>query len=267
MSVFNSQHRDGFGLGETVITSTDDGADNTGIGFSIFRQNKGYDQTFVLARETAFLVMFGQLEIWLNGECHRFDRNSLFDQSSQAVHACAGTQVRIVAASDIELAHCEVENEKTFEPRAFHDVSNEHRGKGQAGGTCLRFVRTIFDGSNSDPATELVLGEVITMPGRWSSYPPHHHDQPEVYHYRFTKPQGYGFSQLGEDAYIIKNNDTIKILDQKDHSQVAAPAYGMYYLWAIKHIPGNRYTVPTFTEEHQWIMKDDADYWMPEDLK
>ena len=42
-----------------------------------------------------------------------------------------------------------------------------------------RIVRTIFDLSNATDA-KLVLGEVISYPGKWSSYPPHHHPQPEV---------------------------------------------------------------------------------------
>ena len=74
---------------------------------------------------------------------------------------------------------------------------------GQVGGACLRLVRTIFDRTNADPNAELVLGEVITLPGRWSSYPPHHHPQPEIYHYRFTHPQGYGHAELGEDVLLV----------------------------------------------------------------
>ena len=267
MSFFYPQYRGGFSQGETKITSMNDDRPHTGIGLSILKQSSGFDQTITLEKETALLVMFGQMSIWLNGERHDFNRKSLFDESSQAVHACAGTQVRILAITDIELAWNEVDNTKQFKERAFHDVANEHRGKGQVGNTSYRFVRTIFDGSNSDPNTELVLGEVVTMPGRWSSYPPHHHDQAEIYHYRFTKPQGYGFAQLGEEAYVVRNNDTIKITDLKDHSQVAAPGYGMYYLWVIKHLPNNRYTVPTFTEEHQWVTKEGASFWMPEGVQ
>ena len=128
-------------------------------------------------------------------------------------------------------------------------------------------MRTIFDGTNSDEKAELVLGEVITMPGRWSSYPPHHHPQPEIYHYRFTEPQGYGHAELGDDVMKVKQYDTVKIFDGFDHAQCSAPGYGMYYAWVIRHLPDNPYTVPDFTEEHAWVMDRGAAFWKPADVE
>ena len=71
--------------------------------------------------------------------------------------------------------------------------------------------------------------------GGQSSYPPHHHPQPEIYHYRFTEPQGYGHAE-----------------------------YGMYYSWVIRHLPDNPYTVPEFTEEHAWVMNLEQPFWDPD---
>jgi len=158
---------------------------------------------------------------------------------------------------------------KRFPVRWFaaSDTANEPRGKGQVGGACLRFVRTIFDRRNSPEEVELVLGEVITMPGRWSSYPPHHHPQPEIYHYRFTKPQGFGHAELGEQVLKVRQNDTVKILDGLDHAQCAAPGYGMYYAWVIRHLPDNPYTVPDFTPEHAWVNEPGATSWFPDELR
>ncbi len=39
-----------------------------------------------------------------------------------------------------------------------------------------------------------------------------------------------------------------------DHAQVSAPGYGMYYLWMIRHLPGNPYTGFTFAPEHTWTL-------------
>ena len=130
----------------------------------------------------------------------------------------------------------------------------------------VSIVRTIFDGRNR-PQAKLVLGEVVTFPGRWSSYPPHHHPQPEIYHYRFTDPRGYGHAELGDDVLKVQQHDTIKILDFNDHSQVAAPGYGMYYIWAIRHLDGDPYTVPEFTREHAWLnAPQPPDFWRPTKL-
>ena len=150
-------------------------------------------------------------------------------------------------------------------PRVFRpaDVADERRGEGQVGGRCLRLVRTIFDARNSPPEVRLVLGEVVTLPGGWSSYPPHHHPQPEIYHYRFTHPQGFGHAEHGDDVFKVRNNDTIRIQAGNDHAQVAAPGYGMYYAWVIRHLPGKPYDVPEFTAEHAWTMKPDAKIWEP----
>jgi 5-deoxy-glucuronate isomerase len=112
---------------------------------------------------------------------------------------------------------------------------------------------------------ELVLGEVVTLPGGWSSYPPHHHPQPEIYHYRFTHPQGYGHAELGERVVKVHQFDTVKIPAGKDHAQCAAPGYGMYYSWVIRHLPQAPYTVPEFADEHRWTMEPGAPYWQPGD--
>ena len=215
--------------------------------------------------ETAWLLMRGKLRGRAGEQAFALSRESLFDESASAVHVSAGTEVRFEAAGECELTVYSCGNEKTFPARVFtpEQVPNEHRGKGQVAGRCLRFVRTIFDGSSSPENAELVLGEVVTLPGGWSSYPPHHHRQPEIYHYRFTEPQGFGHAELGDDVHKVRDRDTVCIPPGLDHAQCAAPGYGMYYSWVIRHLPDNPYTVPDFTEAHAWTMDPDAPYWWP----
>ena len=124
---------------------------------------------------------------------------------------------------------------------------------------------SLFDESASCLQVELVLGEVVTFPGGWASYPPHHHPQPEIYHYRFTAPQGYGHAELGEQVVKVRQYDSICIPAGNDHAQCAAPGYGMYYSWVIRHLPGLPYTVPEFTPEHAWTMAPGAQFWWPGD--
>jgi 5-deoxy-glucuronate isomerase len=128
-------------------------------------------------------------------------------------------------------------------------------------------VRTIFDRENSHPDAELVLGEVVNLPGRWSSYPPHHHPQPEIYHYRFTAPEGWGHAELGETVLKVRSYDTVKIFDGNDHPQCAAPGYGMYYSWVIRHLPQKQYDVPEFTGTHKWILEKNQNFWWPRGLE
>ncbi len=215
--------------------------------------------------ETAWLLMSGAVTGNAAGAEFSFRRASLFDESASCVHVAAGTRVTVRALEDSELTAYSCPNTKAFPARVFRpdDVPNEHRGAGQVAGRCLRFVRTIFDGSTSPSEAELVLGEVVTLPGGWSSYPPHHHPQPEIYHYRFTEPQGYGHAELGERVLKVRDGDTVCIPPGDDHAQCAAPGYGMYYSWVIRHLPDLPYTVPDFTDEHTWTMDGDAPFWWP----
>ena len=177
--------------------------------------------------------------------------------------------MRLTAAEDSELTVYGSANRAPFASRFYGpaDVPNEHRGKGQVDDACYRYVRTIFDRRNADAAAELVLGEVVTFPGRWSSYPPHHHAQPEIYHYRFTRPEGYGHAELGDDVLKIRPFDTVRIPAGLDHAQCAAPGYGMYYSWVIRHLPDNPYIVPEFTAEHRWTQDPAAKFWRPKDIE
>jgi len=269
MSTVITQHRKGFNPGFTAITTAGEADSDTGISMGVLRLAAGSRHTVTLAGETAFLLMEGRVAGQAGGHAFELGRASLFDDSPACVHAPAGTPVEIRALSDAELTVYACDNQATFMPRVFRpgDVADERRGAGQVGDRCLRLVRTVFDGRNSPPEVHLVLGEVVTLPGGWSSYPPHHHPQPEIYHYRFTHPQGFGHAELGEQVFKVRQYDTIKIMAGNDHAQCAAPGYGMYYSWVIRHLPGQPYTVPEFTAEHTWTMQPGAKYWEPADAR
>ncbi len=258
-------HRGGFAPGFTAITRAADPAHGTGLGRGVLRLGAGEAWSAPVVRETAWLLMSGEVRARGGDREAVLSRASLFDESASCLHVAAGTPVSLVAGTDCELTVYDTANVRDFAPRVFRpaEVPNEHRGKGQVRDRSLRFVRTIFDTRNSPPAVELVLGEVVTFPGGWSSYPPHHHPQPEIYHYRFTAPQGYGHAELGDAVVKVREYDTLCIPAGFDHAQCAAPGYGMYYSWVIRHLPDRPYTVPEFTAEHAWTMRPDAQFWWP----
>ena len=263
-----TEHRAGFGPGLTAITRHDDPHEATGLGLAVLKLAAGESYRESTLVESAFLLMSGSVMVSVANYTVKLGRASLFDEAPSCVHVAAGADVRLSAESATEFTIYRTDNRKPFQPRIFlpADTADEPRGKGQAGGACLRLVRTIFDRTNSDANAELVLGEVVTLPGRWSSYPPHHHPQPEIYHYRFAHPQGYGHAELGDAVFKVRGNDTIKILAGNDHAQCAAPGYPMYYSWVIRHLENNPYTVPEFTAEHRWTMDPAAVPWQPKGL-
>jgi 5-deoxy-glucuronate isomerase len=255
-------HRKGFPVGLTEVTGR---SDPSGIQFSILKLVAGEHYQLQSDWELAVLQLDGNGVFELNGQRVSYHRKSLFDQPPLAVHLPKDVSVNITALSDLELALFETQNDKRFGPNIYPPefVGNEQKGKGVVDDAALRYVRTIFDGSVTDRNAQLVLGEVVNFPGRWSSYPPQHHPQPKLYHYRFADLRGYGHAELGDDVMKVRSFDTLRIIDEKDHAQCSAPGYAMYYTWVIRHLPSRRYTVPEFTDLHCWTMDPGTVGWQP----
>ncbi len=235
------------------------------LDFGIWKLSAGETFAETHPSETAWVLLHGEAELEFAGRRERVRRGSLFDEAPTALHLGPDTPVTIrTLASGTEWAVVRTVNERRFAPRLYRpaDLSPEYRGAGLVQNACLRNVRLIFD-YTTRPEANLVLGEVVNYPGRWSSYPPHHHDQPEIYHYRFTHPDGYGHAELGDHVVKVRANDTTVIPPGLDHAQVSAPGYGMYYLWFIRHLPGNPYTGFTFSAEHRWTLDPTQQGWLP----
>lgn len=190
-------------------------------------------------------------------------RSSLFDENPWVFSIPQGLKCLIHSTvGSTEFAVVETKNPRFFRPRVFSpkECQSEFRGAGTMRETSTRIVRTVFD-YNNHSESNLVIGEVVNYPGKWSSYPPHHHPQPEIYYYRFLPKQGFGFGMLNGGAALIQDGDACLIIHDDVHSQTAAPGYAMWYLWTIRHLEGNPYGKVTFLEEHKWVMDKDARIW------
>jgi 5-deoxy-glucuronate isomerase len=140
------------------------------------------------------------------------------------------------------------------------DVGLETRGQG----TNTRFVRNILD--EKAQAESLLVVEVITPGGHWSSYPPHKHDRDaypeetfleETYYHRLSPQQGFAFQRVYTDDRSI--DETIAVEDgdvvmvPRGYHPVGAPhGYDLYYLnvmagprrsWVFANDPA-----------HEWIV-------------
>lgn len=210
--------------------------------------------------ETAFLILRGELNISWLGRTENMKRKNPFEKRPFCLHICKNIKVKIEAVEDSEFIIQQTDNEKEFEPVFYtpDDVLYQHFGKGQWEGTGYRICSTIFDHDNA-PYSNMVIGEVFNQPGRWSSYPPHHHPQPEVYYYQFDPQQGFGACFNGDDVYKSIDGSFATITDGNDHQQVVAPGYTMYYVWMIRHIDGDPWlkTSRFYDKKHEWLVNAD----------
>lgn len=211
--------------------------------------------------ESAFLILRGRAEISWDGCSETMARKNPFEKTPYCLHVCRGTPVTVTACEDgTEILIEQTENEKEFPPVFYkpEDILYQEFGKGQWGGAGHRICSTVFDYDNA-PYSNMVLGEVFNQPGKWSSYPPHHHPQPEVYYYQFDKPQGFGACFVGDNVYKSTEGSAAYVTDGNDHQQVVAPGYEMCYVWMVRHIEGDPWlkTSRFYAAEHEWLTKAD----------
>lgn len=229
-------------------------------------ESKTCEQCWLIARGSARITWEVPGAASQSAELSRPD---LFDYSPYCLSVPKESTVSIRAGAEgAEFYYTATENEKRFGARLFtpEECRSEFRGEGTMRETSTRVVRTCFDDTNRSESN-LVIGEVIGVPGKWSSYPPHHHPQPEIYHYRFLPEQGFGLTAIGDTPYLIRDRDTILIREGEVHPQVTAPGYAMWYLWVIRHLDGAHYgpatNTPVFVDEHKWVMGDEKTIWDP----
>lgn len=231
--------------------------------YGVLKLNKGTEYEDKASLERVILLMYGEMEITFNGETHRAKRESFLDDDFWVVNLPAGMEVKIKGiAEDTEVAFIRTENDIEFKPtiRTKENSVIETRGKGFMNEAGTRIVKTFMD-KKLAPESNIMIGEDVHYPGKWSGFPSHSHNQPEIYFYKFYPENGFGLLKLGDEGVLMEHNDTVTISPDLVHPQVAAPGYAMYYIWIIRHLEGNPYIKPNFEEEHLWVEKPGAKYW------
>jgi 5-dehydro-2-deoxygluconokinase len=245
---------EGFMEGVNTIVTMEHSLPDMEMNFSSLKLAMGQKHFFTKEYEFAALLMTGKVLFDFDGQSTEASRSDYFSQSPIVLHCPEGQIASVSALTDCEILLIETANEKQFKPILFSEfnlVELDNRGKDLLDDTSYRIVRTVFDKRNR-PESNLVVGEIITFQGRWSSYPSHHHEQPEIYHYRFSEPQGYAFGEQGREVLRIEHYDTYQIGKGLEHAHCAAPGYALYTLWFIRHLQDNPYLTPTFKQEHEW---------------
>ncbi len=224
--------------------------------------SRGETYTSANNLERAILLVEGDVSLEYQGKKQDINRASCFDENPVCLHVPKDVEVKMTANDKSSLIIQAVENDKIFDSKLYDkkDTVSDVFGKDVLKNTSIRTVRTIID-DDIAPYSNLVIGEVVNHPGKWSSYPPHLHSQPEVYHYRFNPSGGFGFSLIGEDAFKLTHMTTSLIRGGVVHPQCAAPGYAMYYVWMIPHKPKRWLKDRIFEKNHEWLLDKDAVVW------
>ena len=194
--------------------------------------------------EVALVPLAGRCRVEAEGE--RFEiggRASVFDGMPWALYLPRDTAYRVEPLGELELAICGARCERRLEPRLIRpeDVEIEVRGAGNATRQINHILKPEF------PAERLLVVEVFTPAGNWSSYPPHKHDEDrppgevvleETYYYRTAKPEAFAVQRLysprhGVDATVTVRHGDVMLVPFGYHTTCAAHGYDLYYLNAL----------------------------------
>ena len=196
------------------------------------------------------------------------DRMNVFEKTPpHCLYLPNGTNWTATAKTDCVLAVCSAPGKGGHEARRIgpDGITLTERGKG----TNTRHINNIAMEAE-DYADRLLVTEVFTPAGHWSSYPSHRHDEDdypnmtyleETYYHRINPAQGYAHQRVWtEDGSL---DETMSVSDHdvtlvpKGHHPCAAPyGYDLYYLnvmagplrkWRFKNDPA-----------HDWIAQRDA---------
>lgn len=142
-----------------------------------------------------------------------------------------------------EVAVCGARSTERREPVLISpdDVDIEVRGAGNATRQINHIVKPDF------PAERILVVEVFTPAGNWSSYPPHKHDEDhapdevvleETYYYRTEKPEAFAVQRLyspsrGVDVTATIRDGDLMLVPFGYHTTCAAHGYNLYYLNAL----------------------------------
>ena len=218
--------------------------------------------------EAAFVLLGGSCRAdWGRGAQRIGKRKDVFDGFPYALYLPPGNAVTFTAETVCEIAECRVPSEARLEPRLVtpSDVVSSLRGGGNVSRQIVDVMTPAF------PADKLMVIEVYTPGGNWSSYPPHKHDVhnppaevdlDEIYYYRIRQSDGFAFQHLysGENSNSDANSNerTLKARDGDAvlvrsgyHPVVAGPGYDVYYLNFLAG--SSRALAVTEDAQHVWI--------------
>ena len=241
------------------------------VGFAAYRLSPGDVVAEATGENEVILVMVEGRAKLTGAECdfgEIGDRMNVFEKTPpHCAYIPNGTSWQAHAATACTIAVCRAPGRGQHAAQLIGPAGIDTVTRGQGGNT--RHINTIAM-EERDVADSLLVTEVFTPPGNWSSYPPHRHDEDdfprmtyleETYYHRLNPAQGYGHQRVFTDDGALDETMTVHdhdlVLVPRGHHPCGVPwGYEMYYLnvmagpirkWRFENHP-----------HHDWIFQRDA---------
>ncbi len=241
------------------------------VGFSLYRIREGERISEETGDREVILVMVEGKASFVAGEKNwgvLGERMSVFEKTPpHCLYVPNASSWEAVAATDCVIAVCSAPGRGGHPARRIgpDGISLAERGKG----TNTRYVNNIAM-ENEDYCDSLLVTEVFTPAGHWSSYPSHRHDEgdfpritylEETYYHRLNPAEGFGIQRVYTDdgqldeTMAVADGDVVLV--PRGHHPCGAPyGFEMYYLNVMAG-PLRKWRFVA-APEVEWIMKRDA---------
>lgn len=241
------------------------------VGFGLYRLRPGDRAAEATGEREVILVMVeGTARIEAAGRDWGVlgERMDVFERTPpHCLYVPNGTDWSVTAETECTVAVCSAPGKGGHEARRIgpDGITLTERGKG--GNT--RYINNIAMEAE-DYADSLLVTEVFTPAGHWSSYPSHRHDEDdfprityleETYYHRLNPASGFGVQRVYTDdgsldeTMAVKNGEVVLV--PRGHHPCGAPyGFEMYYLNVMAGPLRKWRFVPA--PEVQWIMERDG---------
>jgi len=215
------------------------------VGFSLYRLREGERAGEATRTKEVILVMVeGKAAFTAAGQDWGVlgERMNVFEKTPpHCLYVPNGESWETTAATDWTIAICAAPGKGSHKARRIgpDDITLTERGKG----TNTRYINNIAM-ENEDYCDSLLVTEVFTPAGHWSSYPSNRHDEDdfprityleETYYHRLNPRDGFGIQRVYTDdgqldeTMAVKDGDVVLV--PRGHHPCGAPyGFEMYYL-------------------------------------
>lgn len=230
-----------------TVTVTPESAGWRHVGFQTFRLGTGQRLTReAVGTEECVVMLSGRCRADAGGQswAEVGGRATPFDGPPHALYVPVGTAYVLEALEDnVELAIGSGPVSSPTESRVPRLITASNvRVSTRGSGTMERTIHDIL--MEDQPAETLLVTEVLTPGGHWSSYPPHKHDTEdlpretyleELYYHRLRRPDGWAVQRVYTrdatlDVTIAVHDGDCVLVPRGYHPVSAAPGFDLYYL-------------------------------------